>query len=355
MLWYQDSVFRKKKKMIVWAIICIGIIAAGCLCYEKIIKPSNRYLSAWKLYSEGRYEEAIEIYETLDGYKDSEYQIEVCKSAIKNREYEAAIALYNAGKYEEAIIAFEALDGYSDSEAQIQACRYGIAMELYNAGKYDEAYPALIALNGYKDSADKAKEIYGKYKETILKNAEPGDYIIFGSYEQDNNKSNGKEEIEWEVLAKDGDKILVVSRYALTSQPFNSSGGSATWETCSLREWMNDTFYNEAFTADEQNMIQSTVVTADVMTENGETKGNDTTDKVFLLSLSEFEKYISKRATHTGTIGDDFYLLRTVYTNGAYDFVTVADNYENTYRQGCDFGSINLVRPAIWIDLGQME
>ena len=33
-----------------------------------------------------------------------------------------------------------------------------------------------------------------------------GDTIFFGEYEQDNNLSNGKEEIEWIVLAKENNK-----------------------------------------------------------------------------------------------------------------------------------------------------
>ncbi len=44
---------------------------------------------------------------------------------------------------------------------------------------------------------------------------EVGDVIYFGSYEQDNNLSNGKEEIEWIVLAKENRKALLISKYAL--------------------------------------------------------------------------------------------------------------------------------------------
>ncbi len=63
-------------------------------------------------------------------------------------------------------------------------------------GKYVEAYETLIDLNGYKDSAAKAKEIYEQYKVEKLKTAEVGDYVVFGSYEQEKNSSNGKEDIE---------------------------------------------------------------------------------------------------------------------------------------------------------------
>ncbi|MCR5488878.1 MAG: hypothetical protein K6F03_02285, partial [Saccharofermentans sp.] len=39
---------------------------------------------------------------------------------------------------------------------------------------------------------------------------QPGDFITFGKYEQDNKKSNGKEDIEWIILDRQGDKFLLI-------------------------------------------------------------------------------------------------------------------------------------------------
>ena len=133
-------------------------------------------------------------------------------------------------------------------------------------------------------------------KETIensssLKGASVGDIIKLGTYEQDNNSSNGKEEIEWVVLAKEGDKALVISKYALDCKSYNSSYKEVTWETCTLRKWLNDTFISHAFSSGEQNMIQTTTVTADNNPEYDTPPGNNTTDKVFLLSIPEANKY----------------------------------------------------------------
>ncbi len=55
-----------------------------------------------------------------------------------------------------------------------------------------------------------------------LKNAEVGDYITFGLYEQDNDLSNGKENIEWLILELKDEKALVISKYALDSKPYNT-------------------------------------------------------------------------------------------------------------------------------------
>ncbi len=93
--------------------------------------------------------------------------------------------------------------------------KYNAAVSLLNDGKIIDAYESLIALNGYKDSAEKASEIFGQYKIEKLKIAEVGDIVYFGAYEQDNNTSNGKEDVEWIVLAKENEKALVISKYAL--------------------------------------------------------------------------------------------------------------------------------------------
>ena len=121
----------------------------------------------------------------------------------------------------------------------------------------------------------------------------PGDVVTFGKYEQDNNQSNGKEDIEWIVLARDGNKLLLISRSAIEQMPYNEKSADVTWETCSLRNWLNGSFYESAFDEEDKGYIVNTNVTADKNPEYGTKPGNDTKDNVFLLSISEFEKYFA--------------------------------------------------------------
>ena len=118
-----------------------------------------------------------------------------------------------------------------------------------------------------------------------------GDIVTFGSYEQDNNTSNGKEPIEWEVLDIESDgTCLLISRYALDCRTYNKEEKDVTWESCTLRSWLKNTFYNNAFNTTERGKI---VVTKDKNANNpvyGTQGGNDTSDYVFLLSLEEIEK-----------------------------------------------------------------
>jgi hypothetical protein len=126
-----------------------------------------------------------------------------------------------------------------------------------------------------------------------MMSANVGDEVIFGTYEQDGKSTNGAEPIEWIVLARKDDRILVISKYVLDVQPFNTSREDITWETCSLRTWLNGDFFNTAFSRREQESIMTTNVLADDNPYYGTDDGNDTEDCVFLLSIPEAEEYFS--------------------------------------------------------------
>ncbi|MDO4484473.1 MAG: DUF6273 domain-containing protein [Clostridia bacterium] len=128
----------------------------------------------------------------------------------------------------------------------------------------------------------------------LAKAIKAGMTVQFGRYEQDANEANGPEVIEWQVLEVKGGKALVISKYGLDAQPYNTSGTVVTWENCTLRTWLNNDFLNKAFTHAEQAAIELTNVDNskkqgyDKWTTNG---GNNTLDKVFLLSYAEANKY----------------------------------------------------------------
>ena len=145
-----------------------------------------------------------------------------------------------------------------------------------------------------------------KHKALCLKlnSLNVGDVVEFGKYEQDNNTSNGKEDIEWNVLAKEDNRVLLISKYALDCKQYHPIWSIATWETCSLRQWLNGTFIDSAFDGAEKSIVKETEVLAEKEIdiyeyEEGEkipkysieNPGNTTTDRVFLLSITDAEKY----------------------------------------------------------------
>ncbi len=215
---------------------------------------------------------------------------------IPNSKYNDAVALMDAGNSDEAYSIFEELGNYKDSAEKagnIRVIKYNDAVALMDAGNSDEAYSIFEELGNYKDSAEKAENIRVIKNTEKLKNANVGSYVTFGAYEQDNNNSNGKEDVEWLVLAKEGNEVLVISKYALDCQQYNTSYTHVTWETCSLREWLNGTFINNAFSAEEQAMIPTVTVSADKNPDYSMDPGNATQDKVFLLSITEANQYFT--------------------------------------------------------------
>lgn len=126
------------------------------------------------------------------------------------------------------------------------------------------------------------------------------DCVYFGNYYQSDATGTTKEPIKWRVLSVDGDDAFLLADQNLDAKPYNTSYTSVTWETCTLRSWLNgygasanveetdyssDNFLDTAFTAEERAAIrQTTVVNEDNYGTEG---GNDTTDQVYLLSIAE--------------------------------------------------------------------
>ncbi len=106
------------------------------------------------------------------------------------------------------------------------------------------------------------------------------DIVVFGSYEQDNDQSDGKEPIEWRVMEiEDGDAMLI-SRYVLDMLPYNQGNMKTSWRRSTIRQWLNSTFYDAAFTDEEKGRI----VTKEVSTRYDE---GTTADPVTLMTCPD--------------------------------------------------------------------
>jgi len=128
--------------------------------------------------------------------------------------------------------------------------------------------------------------------EEPLKVAKVGDLITFGHYEQDALDYNGDEPIEWIVLDKNSSgELLVISRYALANKDYSQEPAAETWESCTLRTWLNTGFINNAFDNSEMSKIRETTVVSEKNAFYGTDGGKNTKDKVFILSASEVNKY----------------------------------------------------------------
>lgn len=130
-----------------------------------------------------------------------------------------------------------------------------------------------------------------KYEHADLSNAQVGQLVKLGRYEQDNDLSNGAEDIYWLVQEKNGNELMLVSLYCLDVVPFHNEHTDITWEHSDVRRFLNEDFFHTAFHADEQRMIVTTEVVNKPNPVHGTDSGNNTQDKVYMLSLEEVMRY----------------------------------------------------------------
>ncbi len=320
----------KKTVAIVTPIVIICIVLVGV--FVNVILPKMKYNKAMSLLDSGDYSTAYTLLAEL-GYNDviTANKNERAQNLLASGDYEAAYALFMELGNEEAIVsskndramallaeedydaAYVLLEELGNNEAiyssmtdramvlassgdyetgrsmleeignteAIPECTYDYGLYLVDTGDYVGAYNVLRGLN-YSDSNELLESIMPQVYDAPLTDVEVGSYVFFGSYEQDNDLSNGPEPIEWRILDVEDGRMLLLSRYALDCQPFNENGNTNYWENSSLRNWLNDDFYTTAFSSDEQSIIQTTsIITVFVETQ----------DRVFIMSHSEASDY----------------------------------------------------------------
>ena len=201
---------------------------------------------------------------------------------IPLQKYQKAMGFLSAGEYDEAYTILSELG----KDEIITGSINERADALWDAGDADGAYALLAELT---DEASRERRM--EIKRQQIRDTQEGKYFTLGRYEQDNKTENGPEPIEWKVLARDGDRVLVISRYLLDCVRYDEEYRRVTWETCTLRAWLNGEFLNAAFDPEEQLLIPTTHVTADPNPDFDVDPGEDTEDKLFLLSIPEAEAY----------------------------------------------------------------
>ena len=189
-----------------------------------------------------------------------------------------------------------------------------------------------------------------------------GETIEFGNYPQD--KDGTEKPIEWIVMKNEGNQVLLLSKYVLDAKPYNEEFEEVTWETSDIRKWLNNEFYTTAFNKAEKAKIQTSLIKNEDNSEHGTNGGNDTEDKVFLLSekeadtlFSNDEERIAKATEYAEESG--------VYVNedkAAWWWLRSPGSYSNdaagvsnngwVFRRG-DYVDDNVggVRPALYLNL----
>ena len=202
---------------------------------------------------------------------------------------------------------------------------------------------------------------------TILTNIDNwnknGDVIIENTKYHKTEKDYFKyEPIKWRVLQSENGEAFLLSDVILDKQLYNENDKYVTWEKSSLRAWLNQKFIKRAFIDEEREKINITEIINQDNPVYGTEGGNNTFDKIFLLSLSEVSE--QQDGEKYGFLDDEiracgksdfsktgsWWWLRSPgydsgYAAGVYDYGWV-------YRYGHDVGSSDDgVRPALHLNL----
>ena len=379
-----EKIARRKKKIIriTAPIVCVCI--AFVILLTQVIIPKMKFDEAMALIATEDYDAAYAILEEIgkeeaitankydraialidSGNFNSAYELlrEIGDMATINADkYDRAIEMMHSGEYTKAYMLLKE----SGHGQEIDKIKYDCAMDVIAAGDYIAAYDLLHDLD-YEDSAKKLEEIMPQFCRAQLMEAKVGDTVIFGSYEQDNDLSNGAEELKWTVLAKEENRVLVITLSDIESLPYNDTWEYVTWETCSLRKWLNSTFLTKAFTKDEQSLIPTVTVLAESAPGFGGNPGRNTEDRVFVLSGQEVRKYFPKKwdggASPTKYViakdsdlpndyrGNYAWWTRSPGASGGTVAFAGPDGLISIDGYWCDVSWPIGVRPALWISL----
>ena len=116
-------------------------------------------------------------------------------------------------------------------------------------------------------------------------NTAAGDIVRFGSH-------------DWRVLAVDGSKALIITENIVGVRHFHTEREHVTWETSEIRRYLNKTFYYTFPETDRSRIMETSLRNPDNPWDFSDSRGhmatpggNDTIDKIFLLSIEEVVQY----------------------------------------------------------------
>ena len=247
-----------------------------------------------------------------------------------------------------------------------KAFSYKKAVELMETGDADNAYKEFKKLAGYKDAEQKLSELEQADPALPYRSCMRKDIVKFGKYEQNNDSSDGPEPIEWLVIDRIEDEVLLISLYCLEYRTYNDVPFEpVTWENCAIRKWLNHDFYNSAFSEGEKRLMMVRENQNPDQSAAGTEGGADTEDLVYLLSEKEAGIYMSDEMDQDyvgkafateyvaalGALTDKDGLTEWwLRTPGAYEYAAqFVDTAGEIYTAGAYVDLAYSVRPVIWL------
>ena len=148
--------------------------------------------------------------------------------------------------------------------------------------------PDLIAaLNGFTPEADNSVTYAGAKYQRVYFTSPINTQQAANGYNKNTVYWFKFEPVQWRVLSDTNGDLLLMAEKILDTKVYNTPSAAITWEYCSLRAWMSGSFFNTVFSPGEQARILTSRNSNEDSAAFGTEGGNDTDDRVFLLSQSE--------------------------------------------------------------------
>ena len=204
--------------------------------------------------------------------------------------------------------------------------QYTKALQMMEAGDYKNAAQALDKLDGYGSSEYQLETIYTQFPQYKVINAKPDEMITYGTYDNGNNIAP----LEWYVVRKDGNKVLLLSKDIVDAQPYSG--------TVDLPTWLEQTFKKTAFNDKEAAAVA----------------------EVFILNKDQVNTYLLDKE-YAACVPTPFAISRGYWKNYSDDYMwwTSESSSSGKHYLAYPGGSVGIqvsadnemngVRPAIWI------
>lgn len=236
-------------------VLIVGLAYGGVKAYHT---HGFRYQAAKAAYALHFSEQAVSLLEELGSYRDSE-------ELLIEISYEVGLDKLEDENYGGAFKAFQKCGDYQDAAALLEQCHYYLGLTSMDKEDYGKAAEHFSKSGSYQDAA----ELLRQAEILNLQTAQLGDELAFGS-------------INYLLLAREGDRCLLVSSGLNSTLLYNDTSADISWENSSIRAALNDAAYLDShFSEGEQEMILPTQTSP------------STTDQIFLLSQEEYLTYQS--------------------------------------------------------------
>lgn len=326
------------------------------LSYQRI---NCQYFYALKEMEEQHYDSAIYYFRELGDFLQSREKLEEClrlNKELADRLDVIAAALHREDEKRKA--CEDEKEGHIAVEKERKQEERDDQKKLQVEMTFEEAVHIL--------DEERMLSLFERYRSR--------DYMLFRNLAhcQGARIAFGKDGAAWYSIAREGTRSLLVRVNPVAMMPYHNACEEVTWETSSIRQWLNGEYYDTAFTERQKKAILPVQLNNPDNKIYGTPGGNSTEDRVFLLSLEDLEKYLIvdvdeelKEKTLYWYEGDEPGYWKAVEAKwegrviswwlrspGEFENCAALVNYDNCiYEAGTDVDATCTVRPAVWVDV----